>query len=76
MTGPRRPVGSAARLRTVPQLVAAAVAEGRIEPDWAEAVTRAVVATLRTLVPDEAHDPAAVLPNELRELWDSSPACG
>ena len=52
------------------------MAEGRIEPDRAEAITRAVVATLRTLVPDEARDVAAVLPNELRELWDSTPAVG
>jgi uncharacterized protein (DUF2267 family) len=73
MTGPRRHGGSAARLRTVPQLVAAVVAESPIEPDGAEHITRAVVATLRSLVPDEARDVAAVLPAELRELWDSAP---
>jgi Uncharacterized conserved protein (DUF2267)/BON domain len=73
MTGPRR-TGSHPRLRTVPQLVAAVVAEGGVEPPRAEGITRAVVATLRTLVPDEAPDVSAVLPEELRALWDSSPA--
>lgn len=62
------------RLRSIPQLVAAATAEGGIEADRAEAITRAVVTTLRRLVADEAHDVAAVLPAELRELWEAAPA--
>jgi uncharacterized protein (DUF2267 family) len=62
------------RLRTLPQLVAAVTAEGGVEPRRAEEITRAVVATLRGLVRDEARDVAAVLPVELRELWETEPA--
>jgi uncharacterized protein (DUF2267 family) len=57
-------------LKTVPELVAAISAEGEIEADRAEAITRAVVAALRALVPYEAHDVAATLPSELRALWN------
>ncbi len=74
MTGPRRHGESVPRLRTIPQLVAAVVAGGGIESDRADAITRAVIATLRTLVPDEARDVAAVLPADLRDLWDAEPA--
>jgi uncharacterized protein (DUF2267 family) len=69
---PRRHGEPAPRLRTVPQLVAAVTTEGGIESRQAEQITRAVVATLRGLVPEEAHDVAAVLPAELRELWEAS----
>jgi uncharacterized protein (DUF2267 family) len=62
------------RLKTLPQLVAAVTAEGGIEPEHAEEITRAVVATLRGLVRDEARDVAAVLPGELRELWETESA--
>jgi uncharacterized protein (DUF2267 family) len=72
LEGPRRHGGSTPRLRTVPQLVGAVVAEGGIEPDRADDITRTVVATLRRLVPEEARDVAAVLPDDLRELWDSA----
>ena len=37
-----------------------------------EPVTAAVIRTLRTLVPDEAADVAAVLPVELRDLWQGA----
>ena len=74
MTGPHRHGDDTARLRTVPQLVAAVVAEGGIDPYAAEAVTRAVLAELRTLVPEEAQDVSAVLPAALREVWESAPA--
>ncbi len=62
------------RLKTVPQLVAAVIAQGDVEPRHAEDVTRAVVAALRDLVPEEAADVAAVLPVELRGLWEPEPA--
>ena len=39
-----------------------------------EPVTAAVIRTLRTLVPDEAADVAAVLPVELRDLWQGAGA--
>lgn len=62
------------RLKTLPQLVAAVVAEGGIDAARAEAITRSVVAKLHELVPEEAADVAAVLPSELRELWESATA--
>jgi uncharacterized protein (DUF2267 family) len=40
----------------------------------AEAVTAAVLGALRALVPEEAHDIAAVLPEELRALWEGARA--
>jgi uncharacterized protein (DUF2267 family) len=59
----------APRLRTVPQLVAAVVAEGGIDLAHAEAITRAVVGGLHDLAHAEARDVAAVLPQDLAELW-------
>jgi uncharacterized protein (DUF2267 family) len=75
LAGPPRHRGERPpRLRTLPQLVAAVTAEGGIEPDRAEAITKAVVAQLRALVPEEVRDIGAVLPAGLRELWESEPA--
>ncbi len=62
------------RLRTLPQLVAAVTAEGGVEPRHADEITRDVVAALRGLVRNEARDVTAVLPGELRELWEIEPA--
>ena len=62
------------RLKTLPQLVSAVTAEGGIDTHRAEAITRAVIATLRGLVPEEVRDVAAVLPDELRDLWQTEPA--
>ena len=59
------------RLKTVPQLVAAVSAEGGISPQHADDITRAVVAALRRLVPEEQRDVAAALPADLREFWES-----
>lgn len=74
LTGPARRHGERPpRLRTLPQLVAAVTAEGGIEPEKAEDITRAVVATLRARVQDEARDVGAVLPAELREFWEAEP---
>ncbi|HEY5014036.1 MAG TPA: DUF2267 domain-containing protein, partial [Acidimicrobiia bacterium] len=75
LAGPARWQGERPRrLKTLPQLVAAAIAEGGITPVHAEEIVRAVVATLRSLVPNEDRDVAAVLPRELRELWEVEPA--
>lgn len=75
LAGPVRRHGDVPpRLRTLPQLVAAVTAEGGVEPRRAEEITRAVIATLRALVRDEALDVAAVLPGELRELWETEPS--
>jgi uncharacterized protein (DUF2267 family) len=73
LTGPPRRRGQhPARLKTIPQLVAAVTAEGGIEPERAELITRSVLAALREVVRDEARDVAAVLPEELRELWETA----
>ena len=37
-------------------------------------ITCAIIATLRELVPEETRDVAAVLPDELRVLWQAEPA--
>jgi len=59
------------RIKTLEQLVGAAMAEGGIERTRATEITTAIVAALRALVPDEADDVAAVLPAELRAVWQS-----
>jgi uncharacterized protein (DUF2267 family) len=68
---PRRRGQRPPRLKTVPQLVAAITGEGGIEPQRAETITRSVLAALHAIVRDEARDISAVLPAELRELWDA-----
>jgi uncharacterized protein (DUF2267 family) len=40
----------------------------------AEAIVEGVLATLRDLVPEESDDVAAVLPDDLREMWMTSVA--
>jgi len=75
VAGPARRHGEhLPRLKTLPQLVAAVTAEGGIDPRHAEEITRAVIVTLRGLVHGDARDVAAVLPGELRELWETEPA--
>lgn len=67
---PSRRTPHAAPARTVHELVARiSAAATQLPPDRAERVTTAVIETFRTLVPDEAPDVAAVLPAELRVLW-------
>ena len=62
----RRP----AQVRDVHELVAGIVAAtGEVPADKAEQATTAVVRALRDLVPDEAREVGAVLPSELRALW-------
>ena len=71
LAGPPRHLGEKLpRPKTVPQLVAAATAEGGIDTDHAEAITRAVISALHDLAPDEARSVAAVLPSDLRDLWE------
>lgn len=70
LAGPVRRHGARSpRLRTLPQLVTEVSAEG-VSPQHAEAITRAVVAALRGLVPEEQRDVSAVLPAELRSFWE------
>ncbi len=56
--------------RTAPELVAAIVTEGRgVASDRAPMIVEGILGRLRTLVPEEAADIAAVLPDDLREFW-------
>ncbi len=58
------------RVKTLVELVAAASAEGGMDATTAPDITRAVVGTLHDLVPEESGDVSAVLPSELRDLWE------
>ena len=74
LAGPRR-IGEvpATKVKTVRELVAAVIAQGGIQPSRAGEITQAVIHALRTLVPEEDRDVAAVLPQELRVLWEATP---
>jgi uncharacterized protein (DUF2267 family) len=67
--GPNHHAEPGQKVRTVAEFVDSVVAEGGIEPSRSEAVTRAVLATLRERVPHEAADVAAALPHQFRDLW-------
>jgi uncharacterized protein (DUF2267 family) len=70
---PRRTGTAAAGVRTAADLVGLIVSEQADSPDpeAAPAIVGAVLAETRRLVPEEADDIAAVLPSELRELWQA-----
>lgn len=69
-TPPRR-LRQLAPVRTADELVGRIAAATEALPAGRELdVTRAVIRELRALVPDEAADVAAVLPDDLRHLWD------
>lgn len=70
---PRHHGETGTRWRTVTDLLAAITAEG-VESANAEAIARTVLGHLRRLVPEETADVAAVLPAELRELWETAAA--
>jgi uncharacterized protein (DUF2267 family) len=72
LAGPPRHHGNApSRARTVADLAAAVSAAGAVDAEQATAVTESVIACLHSLVPEEAHDVAAVLPPDLRALWNA-----
>lgn len=68
--------GERAPARTVHELVVrvAATAGDEVSTYDAEPVTRAVIGAFRSLVPEERRDVAAVLPAELRALWETPAA--
>lgn len=72
LAGPPKLSGERGRVRKVEQLVSMIVEEGGVPPDRAEGITRSVLGALRRLVPEESADIAAVLPPELRELWEKA----
>jgi uncharacterized protein (DUF2267 family) len=70
--GPPRHHGKeTARFRTVAEMASAVSSAESLTGEQADAVTRAVIARLRSLVPEEADDVAAVLPPGLRALWNA-----
>ena len=56
-------------LRTVTDFIAAVIAEESEPAGPATAIVTEIVTEIRSLVPEEAGDVAAVLPSELRTLW-------
>jgi uncharacterized protein (DUF2267 family) len=68
-TTPRRYGHRAPRLRTIHELVGSIAAGAGTDAGNAAGITENVLGCLRTLIPEEAADVAAVLPEELRELW-------
>lgn len=69
LTPPRRH-GRRAGIRTVSELVDAIVGQvGGITADTAEQVAGGVLRELRSMVPEERRDLAAVLPRDLKALW-------
>ncbi len=72
---PPRHLRRPAPVRTVPGLVARIASRTEAMPhDKALELTRAIVGELRALVPEEVADVAAVLPAELRALWERATA--
>jgi uncharacterized protein (DUF2267 family) len=69
----RRHGAEAARVRTVEELVAVvASTDADLDASTVRAVIAAVLGELRSLVPEERSDVAAVLPRELRDLWEGA----
>jgi uncharacterized protein (DUF2267 family) len=67
----RRHGADAPRVRTVEELTArVAAADAELDASRVRAVIAAVLGELRSLVPEERSDVAAVLPRELRDLWE------
>ena len=66
---PLREGQAVTRLRTVSELVNEIGSRDPMSAERAQAITESVVAHLRRLVPEEVADVAAVLPEELRQLW-------
>lgn len=68
---PRRLGGSATRVRTVDELVATVRdVDPALGTTRARLVTDAVLGELSELIPEERADVAAILPTELRRLWE------
>jgi uncharacterized protein (DUF2267 family) len=58
------------QIRHVDELHAAVASTGALPPDRVPLLVDAVLTALRDLVPDEAADVRALLPTEIRALWD------
>ncbi len=71
-TAPRSQGEPPTRMRTVSELVEAMAVWSGVDTRRAAGVTEAVLGQLRSLVREEADDVAAVLPEELRQLWEKA----
>lgn len=69
---PRRQGEAVTRLRTLSELVTAIASRNGMSLERAQSITESVLAHLRQLVPEEVDDVAAVLPEELRQLWTAA----
>ena len=69
---PRRKGEAVTRLRTLSEFVTAIASRNGMSPERAQSITESVLAHLRQLVPEEVDDVAAVLPEELRQLWTAA----
>lgn len=69
---PRRQGGAVTRLRTLSELVTTIASRNGMSPERAQSIIESVLAHLRELVPEEVEDVAAVLPEELRQLWTAA----
>jgi uncharacterized protein (DUF2267 family) len=69
---PRRQGEAVTRLRTLSELVTAIASRNGMSLERAQSITESVLAHLRLLVPEEVEDVAAVLPEELRQLWTAA----
>lgn len=75
LLSPPRRTQRTAPARTMHEFVARiAATTAELPHEQAEAIVAAVVHALRTLVPEEADDVAAILPIELRTLWQGEPS--
>lgn len=68
---PRRSGEPFRRMRSVPEFVAAVVSADGVAPASASALIAAVLVAFKALVPEEVSDIGAVLPAELRHLWET-----
>lgn len=69
---PRRKGEAVTRFRTLSEFVTAIASRNGMSPERAQSITESVLAHLRQLVPEEVDDVAAVLPEELRQLWTAA----
>jgi uncharacterized protein (DUF2267 family) len=73
LAAPPRRFGRRGRIRTVEQLVDAVTDRtGGLSENTALAATQSVLRELRSMVPEERRDVSAVLPAELRDLWEGA----
>lgn len=72
MLEPPRRRGDVDRIRSIEDFAARVAADAGLSADQAGRVTVAVFAVLRDAVPEEDDDVAAVLPADLRALWQSA----